>query len=600
MTRGNRWSRNARIATWTGAAVLVVVVGCAVWVVTRGVLAKDQLTEAEPLVSQIESNIAGGHQAQAVVESKEFSAHAAKAVSLTSDPIWRVLQYVPLVGPNLRAVRVAAETTDTVAVGVVEPLTETATQLNVESFKPVNGVVDVAQLKRVHPALRSAADAMDRAAAQLHGAPSGGTIPVVTRALTKLRSTVEHGKTVVGSVDRAAALLPAMLGASGPRNYLLLFLNPAELRSTGGIAGSLALVHSDDGHVSLVAQDSADTGGFVQPVAPLPDAVRSLFGTRPARYFQDVNLTPDFPLSASLAASMWTSRYGTKVDGVIALDPVVLGYILRATGPIHVTGDLTLTSSNAAPLLLSQVYQIFPDNTEQNAFFAAAAAAVFQHVTAGDVDPYALITAVVKGAMQQRIHVWSAHPEEEKTLSPTTLAGELPVSDPGRAAIGVYLNDATGAKLDYYLDATATTSSRVCPTSGAPESIVTIRLTNGVPPNAVGGLPTYVTNVTNSGVPAGTVVTQVAAYGPSGSLLAATTRNGSAVAAQTEIYHGRPVSQFELTLSPGASETVSVRFVDEHQRWSASTSLVMTPGLHSRVVSDDANLCDQVQIAPIK
>jgi len=30
---------------------------------------------------------------------------------------------------------------------------------------------------------------------------------------------------------------------------------------------------------------------------------------------------------------MWQQRFGEKVDGVIALDPVVLSYLLRATAP---------------------------------------------------------------------------------------------------------------------------------------------------------------------------------------------------------------------------------------------------------------------------
>ncbi|WP_420898141.1 DUF4012 domain-containing protein [Cryobacterium suzukii] len=52
--------------------------------------------------------------------------------------------------------------------------------------------------------------------------------------------TIETSATLEG-MNRAATLLPAMLGATEPRNYILLFQNPAELRSTGGIPGALEL-----------------------------------------------------------------------------------------------------------------------------------------------------------------------------------------------------------------------------------------------------------------------------------------------------------------------------------------------------------------------
>ena len=52
---------------------------------------------------------------------------------------------------------------------------------------------------------------------------------------------------------------------------------------------------------------------------------------------QDVNLTPDFPTAAATAQAMWERKTGQHVDGVLSLDPVALGYILDATGPVKIT-----------------------------------------------------------------------------------------------------------------------------------------------------------------------------------------------------------------------------------------------------------------------
>ena len=44
-----------------------------------------------------------------------------------------------------------------------------------------------------------------------------------------------------------------MLGADGPRTYLLLFTTPSESRGLGGFVGSYAELTADDGQLALGA-----------------------------------------------------------------------------------------------------------------------------------------------------------------------------------------------------------------------------------------------------------------------------------------------------------------------------------------------------------
>src|SRR3546814_10092601 len=105
--------------------------------------------------------------------------------------------------------------------------------------------------------------------------------------------------------------MPAMLGANGPRDYLVLFQNNAEWRSLGGIAGAMAVVHAEDGGISLSAQGSTrDFQRYPEPVVPLPPEVQELFGARPGQYVQTVTQLPDFPVDASLAGVLWRRELG--------------------------------------------------------------------------------------------------------------------------------------------------------------------------------------------------------------------------------------------------------------------------------------------------
>ena len=63
--------------------------------------------------------------------------------------------------------------------------------------------------------------------------------------------------------------MPALLGGSGPRDYLLVFQNNAELRATGGLPGVMSLIHAENGRVDITRQASAGAMGELdEPVLP--------------------------------------------------------------------------------------------------------------------------------------------------------------------------------------------------------------------------------------------------------------------------------------------------------------------------------------------
>ena len=153
---------------------------------------------------------------------------------------------------------------------------------------------------------------------------------------------------MTGPGARIARLLPPMLGSEGPRTYLVVFQNPAELRATGGIFGSYALVNADHGKIIIKEQgaSSRTLGFFDPPVATLTPNQIELYSELMAQYPMDVNFTPDYPTAARLFAEMYRLRKGTAVDGVLALDPVALSYTLKGAPPIDVGDGVNITSDN--------------------------------------------------------------------------------------------------------------------------------------------------------------------------------------------------------------------------------------------------------------
>ncbi len=548
-----------RVVGWVIAAVVVVLLAWVSWVTVRALLARDQLLSAVPIVQSIEKNAASGHLETVAADLRTVRRHADAAASLTSDPLWRAAEVVPWAGPNLTAFRQAAAVVDSMSHNALPPLVDLASTIKVDDFRPTDGTIDLAPIEHAAPKLETASVQMKAAVVEANRIDTSHTIPQIGNAVDQLTEVVDRIGSTVDALHTAVTLLPPMLGQDGPRHYLLLFQNNAELRSSGGIPGALAIVTADHGKLSLTAQ--AASGDVVQPstpILPLTEVERTLYGNQPGEYIQDVNLVPDFARSGELASALLASTTGQQVDGVVGVDPVVLSELLKATGPVKLADGTQLTSGNAVKTLLSEVYSRYRVPKQEDAFFADAAARSFAALTSGSARPSELMTALTKGVSERRVLVWSAHEGEQKLLAPTALAGALPTSTADTSAFGVYYNDATGAKMDYYLRDTVGVESAVCRADGRVSLRVGVSLHSVAPADAATSLPPYVTGAGVYGVPPGTVRTQVTVYGPKGSIVVAASLNGEQVPIVSTVDDGRPIVQMFVDLTPGQTSALSV------------------------------------------
>jgi hypothetical protein len=491
-------------------------------------------------------------------------------------------------------VRELAEVVDDLAEDGVGPLTELAGKLNPSDFKPVDHTIALQPLIDAAPTVRVAANAIDRAQVKAHGIRRDDVIDLVRDAADELQSSVDEISAAVAAVDGAVELLPAMLGSEGPRNYLVVFQNPAELRSGGGIAGALALVTTNQGRIDMVQQASgASFDEFPSPVLELTDETRSLYGNITAQYMLDVTLPPQFDISGPIAREMWSRQFGTQVDGVIAVDPIALGYLLEATGPVNLSTGDELSSDNAAQLLLNDVYFRYPEPAEQDAFFASATAEVFNRIANGGADPVRMIEAFAQGGAERRILMWLNEESEQATLDGTTLAGGLPESDSETTRLGLYFNDGTGSKMDWYLDRTVSVGDAVCRQDGRRTVQVDVTLTNSAP--ADGSLPTHITGGGSFGTTPGNIKTLVAIYAPPGSInqgVQQVSGNGSAeeLGAHQAKDSKYIVSQLTVELAPQESKTIRYTVL---LKPSAGDKIVIvpTPGINLPVTEQHSLTC---------
>ena len=476
------------------------------------------------------------------------------ATTLTANPVWILASTVPFLGEQLHAVSVVSSALLEAVTNGIHPAAN-AMIAELPELMPHNGRLNLDAITQTQRPLEAATRALKHARDQLNTIKTTDLAPPLIGPIRRAQRSLETFADDVSNVTEVARILPTALGRTEPRTYLLLFQNNAEWRSLGGVASSLAAVEADNGTLRVVSQANSHTMPVLtNPVRALDPEQTAIFGTQPTRWIQNVTQLPEFSEAAQTAVAMWSRTHPQRIDGVIAVDPVALSYLLRATGPVSLPGGDQITAHNAVSVLLNTVYKRYPNTAEKDTYFAEAALAVFQRLTAGHTNGRVLVQAFLKAGAEHRLLMWSPGRAEQTLINDSGLSGALP-SQHDRVCFGVYLNDATGSKMDYYQSAT-TTAAWAGNQPGVASLLVYIR--SHAPANAA-NLPRYITGGGAFGVPPGTTHTLVYVYLPPGTWLTADFSTARLVSTNTLM--GGTVLSYLVTLNPGQNATLRLRIV---------------------------------------
>lgn len=548
--------RPSRMVLVGGAAVVALFV---IWTGWTAYSTADDLNEVERSARLLRQEIQQGDAEGAVQALERYQEASGDARDRTSGPTWWLLERLPLFGDDAEAIATAAEVLDDLGDDGIPQLVDAAELVAARSFNPEDSRFPLDTITSVGEPARESEQAFDEAAAKLDAVDDGGLVGPVSTSFTELRSIVRDARSTLGSAYRAADLMPSLLGADGPRDHLLVFENNAELRSMGGLAGSISRIHADDGEVEIIEQEGTSKyGGINRPVIPLTPGEKAVFGPTLGQWFMNASLTPDATRAAKLAAARWQQELGGEVDGVFFVDPVAVSYLLTATGPVDVPGYGPVTATDVVAKVENEIYLSTINRAEQEDFQNAVAKAVFNAFAAGRGDPVDVIRALATAVAEGRIRMHSFVDAEQERIDDTEIAGELETAEE-QAQVGIYVNDALESKMTYYLKYDATAIARSC--SGFAQEVVgSIRLTNAVPTGYE--VPASVSGIFPGGrfyeeIEPGQQRIAVYVMAPAGGTiedLALDSRSFDPVV--TEDFDGRPVAQVVTVLDPGETQEI--------------------------------------------
>jgi hypothetical protein len=553
-----RFSEDGRPLRWIALALVGLFVVLGAWLGFQALSAKSSLEKARDSAQQVKDALINGNTDDATQKAETALAQAQSARSTTHSGLWNVAAGLPFVGGPFKTGQQISDVVAGLSSDILQPAADAGIGLSPSKLYQ-NGRVDVQLLRQQEPQLVKLSDSATRLDEQAAAIRPAGFMAPLDNARTQLQKQTAEITSLLNNTALAARIGPSMMGADGPRTYLMAFQTNAEARGTGGLLGGFGVLRFNNGKptVDNVAPNTELDGSAAG--LDLGPEFNELYGeSRPLTDFRNSNQSAHFPYAAQIWKTMWERQAKVKVDGVIALDPVALSYILGAVGPVTTPDGLQVTQDNVVELTESTAYIKFPKDEDQKArkqYLQDIANAVVKKMTGEVKSPGKLLDALGRAASERRIMVWSAFPAEQEVLEETSLGHVILEDDSPYAQ--VIVNNFAGGKMDYYLRREIEYVADACD-GETRNSTVTVRLTNTAPTGE--GLPEYVAG--SRGLPSdlpfkfppGTMVSSVRVLATKGADLVNLTSNGERTVPNREaVERGRPSFELFVVIPPGES-----------------------------------------------
>ena len=381
-------------------------------------------------------------------------------------------------------------------------------------------------------------------------------------------------------MDKISALLdvlPNMLGAQGDRVYVVMALNNVEIRSLGGFAGQACRVSVSNGAVML--DDVRSIYDYIPNQewarVPLSDEEIQLYSESVGYIAGNTCFIPDFPRACDIWGQLWATFQGEYVDGIIALDPVLLQMLMALTGGAQMYDGTYLDGTNTVRVLLHDTYWNYMDDAEaMDVYFAQAASTALDCIMANFSSMgFSGLEQTISDAMDQyHLYTWFADSAEQAAFSALGAGGEINY-DPAKPELGIFLDNASWSKMEWWLDLDFTIDEGKANRDGSKTYECSLTLSNTATQDEIAACNDYMVGTNPEKYSADDMLERLTIYAPAGGSIAYVDHNDNFIPWADGSYKGLQVAtgrvhnqidhpaiiNFTVTTSPEATEDLMVR-----------------------------------------
>ena len=388
-----------------------------------------------------------------------------RAYDTSNNLLWDLAAGWPEVGNNVTAVRTVAAMVNTVASQSIPPVVDMVSAADLEGGRSEGSLgMNLEPFLTSATVLPTVISSFEEASAMAAAMDRTGVLPAVYEPLDEMTQLFSQATPILKLVQEHLPALLRAAGADRPMLYQLMIQTPAEIRATGGGPGHWLVVKVEDGHVDLLGQENGvelmystlpelgfDTvnGSLIE----LPEETQWLYPDELTNWSSNFTMTPHFPRAVELFQATRDLTEKAEFDGVISIDPVVLAHLIEATGPLTLASGEVVTAENAGSLLMSEPYERFgADNAQTDAFFNEVTTVMFDALTGGSWEFGAMWDQIVRSAEEGRVLLWFEDAGLQSLVAEYGLDGALREDNVEATQLGIYFNDYSVGKLNYWLD----------------------------------------------------------------------------------------------------------------------------------------------------
>lgn len=379
-----------------------------------------------------------------------------QAQDIAHGGLWNTAAKMPFIGTDISTVQGMTTVINGIVQDSIPQFVNVLKTLNDAQIANGDDGVNLQPIIDAVEPLQQANTSFQRKVRDYDALPTPG-IGMIRSAYSKGETQLNDLANRVNALSNTFQILPTLLGGGQQRTYAVMAMTPSEMRSSGGLIGSVGELTAANGSVHV--GDFRPNGDYL-PYGigdHSADMKRVFTDEGPLHMSFDIRDLAVFPNTADSAVAMrsiWNrAPWGKDVplDGVIMVDPVFLQQLIAVNGNVTLPDGTVLTGENTAEFLMNTVYQKYPEN-ETDALFGVVASqamkSMFSHMDMGKLYK----TGEMLGTMAKGRHftMYAFDERVEQGIQATGFTGQIPSSETD-PSVGIYLTEQNPSKMGWYI-----------------------------------------------------------------------------------------------------------------------------------------------------
>lgn len=532
-------------------------------------------SRALSMISDFSTKIDDANVQKVKDQLPQIQQETSQASAIANGAWWNIANKIPYFGSNVSTVQGMTNVIDDLMHQSVPQFMDVVTNLQHANLSSTDAGINLRPIIDCQQGMQKANESLQHQVGAYNALPQPN-IDIVRSAYAQGSDKLNALATRVDALSSTFRMLPGFLGNGQTRTYAVMSMTTSEMRSSGGLIGSVGELTADNGSVHVgefkankdylpygIGDHSADMARVFSDEGPL----HMSFDIR------DTAVFPDTERAALALQSIWNrTPWGQQkpLSGVIMVDPVFVQEMVAINGPVTLADGTTLNGDNTAEYFLNTVYKQY-EASQTDAVFGETTgnviAGMFKSLNLGKLVKIGETIGTM--ARERHFTMFSFDANLEKEIQAAGFTGETP-NDPQNPSVGVYLTEQNPSKMGWYIRRTSTIEKTRCDVSGATYH-VEYTVSNIMKAGDVSNLPAYITG--DSPQNRGKGIEKILFYPPAGGRIDNISQlNGAVDAVQKTTMDGKEVYKtvvevlpeqsvtysFDVTVSPQAQSTLTV------------------------------------------